>query len=124
MASGFSGYKYFLFLNIMRPDTTERVTSTTEDLWTVVENATSIMEEPLMGFSAVTRNDYHDYTVPFGEGWGSMMEITANNPASVVPALTLRDVFMLMTTYPGMVLVGTMTTGGNITNNWQGITVL
>jgi hypothetical protein len=29
-----------------------------------------------------------------------------------------------MTTYPGMVLVGTMTTGGNITNNWQGITVL
>jgi hypothetical protein len=53
-----------------------------------------------------------------------MMEITANNPASVVPALTLRDVFMLMTTYPGMVLVGTMTTGGNITNNWQGITVL
>jgi hypothetical protein len=108
----------------MRPDTTERVTSPTEDLWTVVENATSIMEEPLMGFSAVTRNDYHDYTVPFGEGWGSMTEITANNPASVVPALTLRDVFMLMTTYPGMVLVGTMTTGGNITNNWQGITVL
>ena len=114
-------------MNIMRPDTTERVTSTTEDLWTVVENATSIIEEllmGLMGFSAVTRNDYHDYTVPFGEGWGSMMEITANNPASVVLALTLRDVFMLMTTYPGMVLVGTMTTGGNITNNWQGITVL
>ena len=122
MASGFGGYEEFL--NIMRSDTTERVTSTFEDLWTLVENATSIMEEPLMGFSAVTRNDYHDYTVPFGEGWGSMMEITANNPASVVPALTLRDVFMLMTTYPGMVLVGTMTTGGNITNNWQGITVL
>lgn len=122
MASGFGGYEEFL--NIMHSDTTERVTSTFEDLWTLVESATSIIEEPLMGFSAVTRNDYHDYTVPFGEGWGSMTEITANNPASVVPALTLRDVFMLMTTYPGMVLVGTMTTGGNITNNWQGITVL
>ncbi len=78
----------------MRSNTTERVTSTFEDLWTLVENATSVMEEPLMGFSAVTRND------------------------------TLRDVFMLMTTYPGMVLVGMMTTGGNIMNNWQGITVL
>ncbi len=85
MASGFGGYEEF-FLNIMCSDTTERVTSTFEGLWTLVENATSIMEEPLMGFSAVTRNESHDYTVPFGEGWGGMTEITANNPASVVPA--------------------------------------
>jgi hypothetical protein len=121
MASGFGCYEEFL--NNMCSDTTERVTSTFEDLWTLVESATFIIDEPLMGFSTVRRNDYHDYTVPFGEGWGSMTEITANNPASVVPALTLR-VFMLMTTYPGMVLVGTMTTEGNITNNWQGITFL
>jgi hypothetical protein len=100
------------------------VTNTTEILWAMLENATSLIGEPLVDFDALTKDGYHDYTVPFGEGWGSMMEITANNPASVVPALTLRDVFMLMTTYPGMVLVGTMTTGGNITNNWQGITVL
>ena len=107
----------------MRPDTTERVTSTTEILWARLENATSPIEEPLVDFDALTKDGYHDYTFPVGEGWGSTTEITANNPASVVPALTLR-VFMLMTTYPGMVLVGTMTTEGNITNNWQGITFL
>jgi hypothetical protein len=88
-----------------------------------MDNATSHSEAPLVDFNALTEDGYHDYTDSFGEGWGSTTEMSAYNPATVTPILTLKDVFLWMTTYPGMVLVGTMTTGGNITNIWRDIIV-
>ncbi len=111
MASGFGGYEEFL--NIMRSDTTEDVTTDTQITWTAVENTTVDVEKTLLDFG-VLKGSNSDYLVPFGEGWGSATENSAYHPDTATTVITIRDAFMWMATYPGMVLIGTVTLGGNV----------
>jgi hypothetical protein len=111
MASGFGGYEEFL--NIMRSDTTEDVTTDIPVTWAAVENTTVDFEKTLLDFG-VLKSSNSDYFVPLGEGWGSATESSAYHPDTATTVITIRDAFMWMATYPGMVLIGTVTLGGNV----------
>ncbi len=110
MASGFGGYEEFL--NIMRSDTTEDVTTAAQITWTAVENTTVDVEKTLLDFG-VLKGSNSDYFAPFGEGWGSATENSAYYPDTATTVITIRDAFTWMATYPGMVLIGTVMLGGN-----------
>ncbi len=71
MASGFGGYAEFL--NIMRSDTTEEVTPSTQVKWSAVDNTTIGVERSLLDFDDLRNVDLTQWASP-GEGWGSVTE--------------------------------------------------
>jgi hypothetical protein len=111
MASGFGGYEEFL--NIMRADTTEEATPDTQVTWFAVENTTVGVEKALLDFDDLKSGDMN-YLASFGESWGSATEIPVfSSETTTATAVTISEAFMWMATYPGMVLIGTVTLGGN-----------
>jgi hypothetical protein len=114
MASGFGGYEGFL--NIMRSDTTEEVTPGTQITWFAVDNTTVVVEKTLLEFGDLRDGDMK-HLASFGEGWGSITENPVfSSEATTATAVTISEAFTWMATYPGMVLVGTLTLGGNEIN--------
>jgi hypothetical protein len=110
MASGFGGYEEFL--NIMRADTTEEATPATEVTWFAVENTTVSVEKTLLDFDVLKGGDMN-YLASFGEGWGSATEIPVlSSEITTATVATISEAFTWMATYPGMVLLGTVTLGG------------
>ncbi len=110
MASGFGGYAEFL--NIMRSDTTEEVTLSTQVTWFAVDNTTIGVEKSLLDFDDLRNVDLTQLASP-GEGWGSATESPDFNlKATIATAATINEAFTWVATFPGMVLIGTFTLGG------------
>jgi hypothetical protein len=110
MASGFGGYAEFL--NIMRSDTMEEVTPSTQATWFAVDNTTIGVEKSLLDFDDL-RNVDLPQLASLGEGWGSVTENPdANLRATIATAAAINEAFTWMSTFPGMVLIGTFTLGG------------
>ena len=108
MANGFGGYAEFL--NIMRSDTTEEVTPSTQVTWFAVENTTIGVDKSLLDFDDL--RDVLTQLASPGEGWGSVTENPDTLEAAVATTVTINQVFTWMATFPGMVLIGTFTLGG------------
>ncbi len=109
MASGFGGYAEFL--NIMRSDTMEEVTPSTQVTWFAVNNTTIGIEKSLLDFDDL--RDVLTQLAPPGEGWGSVTESPDfNSEATVATAAIISEAFTWMATFPGLVLIGTFTLGG------------
>jgi hypothetical protein len=114
MASGIGGYEEFL--NIMRSDTTEEMTPGTQVTWFAVDNTTVDVEKTLLDFSDLRSGDMK-HLASFGEGWGSVTENPVfGSDATTATAVTISEAFTWLATYPGMVLVGTLTLGGKEIN--------
>ncbi len=110
MASGFGGYAESL--NIMRSDTMEEVTPSTQVTWFAVDNTTFGVEKSLLDFDDLRNVDLTQLASP-GEGWGSVTENSDFNlEATVATAATISEAFTWMGTFPGMVLIGAFTLGG------------
>jgi hypothetical protein len=110
MASGFGGYAEFL--NIMRSDTMEEGTPSTQVMWFAVDNTTIGIEKSLLDFDDLRNVDLTQLASP-GEGWGSVTEnFDVNFRAPIATAATIHEAFTWMATFPGMVLIGTFTLGG------------
>jgi hypothetical protein len=110
MASGFGSYEEFL--NIMRSDTTEEVTPGTQVTWFAVDNTTIGAERSLLDFGDLRNGDLKQLVSP-GEGWGSVTENPDfNSEATTATAVTINEAFTWISTFPGMVLIGTFTLGG------------
>ncbi len=109
MANGFGGYAEFL--NIMRSDTIEKVTPSTQVTWFVVDNTTIGVEKSLLDFDDLRNVDLTQLASP-GEGWGSVTENPGNSEATVATVVTINEAFTWMATFPGLVLIGTFTLGG------------
>jgi hypothetical protein len=112
MANGFGVYEEFL--NIMRSDTMEEVTPSTQVTWFAVDNttiATIGINKSLLDF-----NDLRDVLTQLaspGEGWGSVTENPDfNSEATVANTVTITEAFTWLATFPGLVLIGTFTLGG------------
>jgi hypothetical protein len=112
MANGFGVYEEFL--NIMRSDTMEEVTPSTQVTWFAVDNttiATIGIDKSLLDF-----NDLRDVLTQLaspGEGWGSVTENPDfNSEATVANTVTITEAFTWLATFPGLVLIGTFTLGG------------
>ncbi len=108
MANGFGVYEEFL--SMMRSNTMEEVTPSTQVTWFAVENTTVIMDKSLLDFDDL-KGGLTQLASP-GEGWGSITEKPGTSEAAVATALTINEVFTWMATFPGMVLIGTFTLGG------------
>jgi hypothetical protein len=109
MANGFGGYAEFL--NIMRSDTMEEVTPSTQVSWFAVDNTTIGVEKSLRDFDDL--RDVLTQLASPGEGWGSVTENPdLNSESTVATAATINEAFTLMATFPGLVLLGTFTLGG------------
>ncbi len=112
MANGFGGYAEFL--NIMRSDTMEEVTPSTQVTWVAVDNTTIGLEKSLLDFDDLRNVDLTQLASP-GEGWGSVTESPdVNLKATIATAATINEAFTWMATFPGMVLIGTFTLGGKL----------
>jgi hypothetical protein len=110
MASGFGGYAEFL--NIMRSDTTEEVTPSTQVTWFAMDNTTIGVERSLLDFGDLRNGDMKQLA-SLGEGWGSVTEkADFNLEAITTTAATISEAFTWLATFPGMVLIGTFTLGG------------
>jgi hypothetical protein len=108
MANGFGVYEEFL--SMMRSGTMEEMTPSTQVAWFAVENTTIGIDKSLLDFDDLT-GVLTQLASP-GEGWGSVTEEPATSEAAVASTLTIHEAFTWMTTFPGMVLIGTFTLGG------------
>jgi hypothetical protein len=71
------------------------------------------VEKTLLDFGVLKNGDMK-YLASFGEGWGSATENPVfNSETTTTTAVTISDAFTWMATFPGMVLIGTFTLGGN-----------
>ena len=109
MASGFGVYEEFL--RMMRSDTMEEMTPSTQVAWFAVENTTNGIDKSLLDFDDL-KNVYLTQLASPGEGWGRVTEKPDTSGAAVATALTINEAFTWMATFPGMVLIGTFTLGG------------
>jgi hypothetical protein len=110
MTSGFGGYEEFM--NIMRADTAEEVTPGNQGTWFAVDNTTVDVERTLLDFGDLRKGDIK-HLASLGDGWGSVTENPGfDSEATTATALTVNGAFTWMTTYPGVVLIGTFTLGG------------
>jgi hypothetical protein len=108
MANGFGVYEEFL--NMMRSDTMEEVTPSTQVTWFAVENTTIGIDKSLLGFDDL--RDVLTQLASPGEGWGSVTERPDTSEAAVATAFTINEALTWMATFPGLVLIGTFTFGG------------
>ncbi len=110
MTSGFGGYEEFM--SIMRADTTEEVTLGNQVTWFAVDNTTVDVERTLLDFGDLRNGDI-THLASLGEGWGSVTENPVfGSEATTATDVAINEAFAWMTTYPGMVLIGTFTLGG------------
>jgi hypothetical protein len=108
MANGFGVYEEFL--RMMRSDTMEEMTPSTQVAWFAVENTTVGIDNSLLDLDDLD-GVLTQLAAP-GEGWGSVTEKPDTSEAAVATALTINEAFTWMATFPGMVLIGTFTLGG------------
>jgi hypothetical protein len=108
MANGFGVYEEFL--RMMRSDTIEEMTPSTQVAWFAVENTTVGIDKSLLDFDDL-KGGLTQLASP-GEGWGSVTEKPDTSGAAVATVLTINEAFTWMATFPGMVLIGTFTLGG------------
>ncbi len=108
MSNGFGVYEEFL--RMMRSDTMEEMTPSTQVAWFAVENTTVSMDKSLLDFDDL-KGVLTQLASP-GEGWGSVTEKPDTSEAAVATTLTINEAFTWMATFPGMVLIGTFTLGG------------
>jgi hypothetical protein len=108
MANGFGVYEEFL--RMMRSDTIEERTPSTQVAWFVVENTTVGIDKSLLDFDDL-KGVLTQLASP-GDGWGSVTERPDTSEAAVATTLTINEAFTWMATFPGMVLIGTFTLGG------------
>ena len=111
MANGFGVYEEFL--NMMRSDTMEEVTPSTQVTWFAVDNttiATIGIDKSLLDFDDL--RDVLTQLASPGEGWGSVTERPGSSEAAVATAFTINEALTWMATFPGLVLIGTFTFGG------------
>jgi phosphoglycolate phosphatase-like HAD superfamily hydrolase len=108
MANGLGVYEEFL--NMMRSDTMEEVTPSTQVTWSAVENTTIGIDKSLLDFDDL--RDVLTQLASPGEGWGRVTEKPDTAEAVVATALTINEAFTWMATFPGIVLTGTFTLGG------------
>jgi hypothetical protein len=108
MANGFGVYEEFL--RMMRSDTMEEMTPSTQVAWFAVENTTVGIDNSLLDLDDL--NGVLTQLAAPGEGWGSVTEKPDTSEAAVATALTINEAFTWMATFPGMVLIGTFTLGG------------
>ena len=108
MANGFGVYEEFL--RMMRSDTMEEMTPSTQVAWFAVENTTVGIDKSLLDFDDL-KGVLTQLASP-GDGWGNVTEKPDTAEAAVATTLTINEAFTWMATFPGNVLIGTLTLGG------------